>query len=337
MRKLKAVMFLLLAVAGLAPRGVSAQAVIDNGTVRLGINATGELNTCALDGQGVFRCMGLENVATGNDATYPGCTCEGWGVGVVGGAYSGVSASRNTSSGNTGVMLLNSFTFTASTAKSIVTIQDGFGNNVLRVTHDYHPSINSALYAVDVTITNLTGVTVGGGTDGLRYRRVMDWDIEPTPFQEYVMIDGGASSANVLFTSNDGFASADPLSGPSNIGQTGDFAWSGAYDHGALFDFGFAPLAAGSTFGFSTFYGTAPNISSMLAALGSVGTEVYSMAHCNPGSAGCTFAGDPNTFAFGFRGVGGDPVASPEPVTMTLLGTGLVGVAVARRRRRVQK
>jgi hypothetical protein len=49
----------------------------------------------------------------------------------------------------------------------------------------------------------------------LRYRRVMDWDIEPTAFQEYVPIKKG-NSPNVIFTSDDGSATADLV---LNFGQ----------------------------------------------------------------------------------------------------------------------
>lgn len=328
MRKLGSAL-LVLAATSLAPEMVSAQAVITNGVVRLGINATGELN---------YAGVGVASVATGNDATFPGCTCEGWGVGLVGGTFNGVQGSFNTAAGNTGSTSLVSFGSTASTATSVVDIYSG-STAVMRVTHAYSPSATAALYQVNVTIANLTGDVLGSGATGLRYRRVMDWDIEPTPFQEFVMIDGGAAAANVLFTSNDGFASANPLSGSTNLGFTGDFAFQGPSDHGALFDFGFASLAAGESFSFRTFYGVAPTIASMGAALVAEDVEVYSMAYCNPAAtATCTHSGLPNTFAFGFEGVGGividPPGVVPEPMTMTLLGTGLVGVAVARRRRK---
>ena len=55
----------------------------------------------------------------------------------------------------------------------------------MRVTHDYHPSAaNANLYEVSVTIENTGSVAF---TD-LRYRRVMDWDVEPTAFDEWVTI-----------------------------------------------------------------------------------------------------------------------------------------------------
>src|SRR5690349_9804836 len=47
MRLSKVALLLLLAVAGLMPKQVSAQAIISNGVVRLGVNPEGHLNTCA--------------------------------------------------------------------------------------------------------------------------------------------------------------------------------------------------------------------------------------------------------------------------------------------------
>jgi hypothetical protein len=63
---------------------------------------------------------------------------------------------------------------------------------------------------VTVSIKNVSGGPVGD----LRYRRVMDWDVEPTPFDEFVTIDKVTSTA-VRFTSDEGFATADPLTGDS--------------------------------------------------------------------------------------------------------------------------
>ena len=49
----------------------------------------------------------------------------------------------------------------------------------------------------------------------LRYRRAIDWDIEPTAFDEWVTIKG--TSPQLLFTSDDGFASTNPLAPPSYV------------------------------------------------------------------------------------------------------------------------
>ena len=153
----------------------------------------------------------------------------------------------------------------------------------------------------------------------LRYRRVMDWDVEPTAFSEFSTVQKGTAS-EIVFTSNDGFATADALAGPSDIGGlTGNFTDEGPNDHGALFDFNFGSLAAGATKTFTTFYGAAGTESAAAAALSAVGAEAYSFGQ--PSTPDGATAGTPNTFIFAFAGVGGTPVFSPDAVNDTLVTT----------------
>ena len=344
---------LLLAVAivaiGIAvPTGsAQASAIIDNGTVQLGVNDHGQLNVCCgpLSSGGSTTLVGVRYLPTGAEATAEGCPCEGWGAGV---ATLGISGYVNEASDPApGVNLtLVSFSSTASTAMSVVTISgltDIGVVPVLKVTHDYHPSVSVNLYQVDVTIENISGADLGLGATDLRYRRVMDWDIEPTFFDEFVTI-GGLPAANVIATSDNGFATGNPLGGGhADISGTGcaplnsNFTDCGPADHGALFDFGFPALLAGESRTFKIYYGGADNEVDALTALAAVGAEVYSLGKCNPGSdPTCTVpGGDPNTFIFAFGDVGGVVVPNPvpEPSTMLLLGSGLAGLVAWRRKK----
>ncbi|MCK0114331.1 cell wall-binding repeat-containing protein [Ornithinimicrobium sp. F0845] len=288
----------------IAPQDGEEWVTITNGTVMLGVWASGELNVPAnlaqppgaVDGT---TDVGLRYVPTGYEATADGCVCEGWGVADF---TTGLSASANRDWGPpTSNITVESFTTSPSSASSIVLVKDDAGLDALRVTHDYHPSATPNLYAVDVTVENLTDEPVDP-----RYRRVMDWDIQPTAFSEYSTIQGTEAATDVLFASNDGFAQADPLSGPSDLGSTGDFVDVGPDDHGALFDFGFDEVAPGETLSFTTYYGAAGTEAAADAALAVVGAEVYSYGQ--PDTETGPTNGDPNTFIFAFSGVGGAPV-----------------------------
>ncbi len=80
---------LLLALALALAAAPSAGAVISNGTIQLGVNATGELNydcAAAMDTgcpdaslAGEVQ-VGLRYVPLNADGTGPGCDCEGWGM-----------------------------------------------------------------------------------------------------------------------------------------------------------------------------------------------------------------------------------------------------------------
>ena len=108
----------------------------------------------------------------------------------------------------------------------------------------------------------------------------------------------------------------------------------GRADHGALFDFSFGSLAAGASRTFNIFYGAATSEALALAALGTVGAEVYSLGFPGLVVPGLPGFGAPYVYIFGFDGVGGTDVPPvPEPGTMLLLGSGLTGLVLRRRRK----
>lgn len=273
------------------------QAVIQSGDVKLGVRADGALNVddpSALE----FGGTGLTFVPNGSDALTPGCWCEAWGVAdQVSSRFGSTGAASGTQN-----IVVDSFTSTASTATSVVRVADATGD-LFRVTHAFSPSSSGSLYRVDVTIEN---ISVAATT--VLYRRAMDWDVYPDRFNELTTVNAG-TSPKVVFTSDDGFAGGNPLSGQTTILFSGNAVDSGPADHGALFDFNFGSVAPGESVTFTIFYGAAANQSAAMSALGAVGAEAYSLGKPNPAFDGAgPEDGAPNTYIFAFAGVGGTPI-----------------------------
>ena len=337
-------------------------AIISNGTVQLGVRSYADLNSdggTPANGSGT-TIVGLRSVATNSDSTSPGCTCEGWGVGLV---STGQYGSANSAVEGVQNLQLVNFTSTATTAVSTVNVLNAAGAAILQVTHDYHPLATTPyLYEVTVSITNLTGAALAAGD--LVYRRVMDWDI-PSPGLESDTIAGVpaalgvANGNNIRQTDNNGFNAGNPFSftsyGLHNVNfansQSGNLQGSISSDQGALFDFEFEALANGATRTFATYYGVAPDKATADLARSLVDGDasdveigLYSYGTCTGGLSGFRCdpsTGAPNTFIFGFGAVSGvlvppteepPPTSVPEPTTLAMLGMGLLLTATARRK-----
>lgn len=315
-----------LMIAGAA----NAQAIIDNGTIQLGVDELGQLNIPGGTPSPIdFETLvGLRHLPTGNEATSHGCLCEGWGVGI---GDTGVSGSANNDSGVDNLTAV-SFASTASTATSTVALTSG----ELEVTHAFAPSADTDdLYEVKVSITNTSGADI---TD-LRYTRTFDWDVEPDTFDEVVTISGTGTTTSLLSVVNNGFVVSDPFAGRSTLaGYTADTDVEdfGPSDHGANFDFGFGALDDGETFEFSIFYGASGTEIGAEDALGEVSAELFSLGQPSGDPDGTGFSGsNPTaTFIFGFAAVGGeviipDPTPDgviPLPASALLLAGGLGGL-----------
>ncbi len=282
------------------PRGKPDEgSVITNGTVSLGVNQHAQL----IVGDPFVDPAGFVGVllnATGNDGLRAGCECEGWGAGVADTAQQG--GANDNFGGPTPNLRLEKFQATKKDAESITVIEP----NALEVTHFYRPSAKTPfLYEIDVTLRNVSKVDYRD----VRYTRVMDWDVEPTPFADIITLIGNPARPSPLRYSDDnGFVRGLPFETrvpitPTTANQ--DFTDLGPYDHGAVLDFAFtgpqlgpdSALKPGESKKITIFYGAAPTEAQAVEAVNAVGAEVFSFGQTATGGQ----TGAPNTFIFGYE------------------------------------
>lgn len=283
--------------------------VVGDDKLQLGINPEGNLG--APGGQsstsdGTTKVV-LRFVPTGNEAVTPCGAQESWGVADAGsGTFGYANGNDFYFPAKTNVNVTN-FTADNSTARSAVNVSaNGTSPSpTFRVIHDYQPSTSSNLYEALVTVEN-TGINPASD---LRYRRVVDWDVEPTEFSEYVTISEGSLS-ELVFSSNDGFSDPNPLGQRTDSGATGSFTDSGPSDQGATFDFKLGSLGAGQKKTFKLFYGAAATEGAAISAVQKVGADVYSLAQ--PDTQNGATQGAPNTFVLAFLLTPKPPNASDD-------------------------
>jgi hypothetical protein len=302
----------LLALGGVMALAQNAEAqssqIITTPQVSVGVFQFGNLiacvpgasPTCSADSQQV----GLQFVPTGFDSISAGCDCEGWGV-----SYDGTTSVWANKANSVATLLntgcpsrsLLSFTSSPTMADSHVAAC----NLEVRHTFNTMPTTNY-MVKVDVVLDNVGGTTL----NNLEYRRIMDWEVGPTAYSEYITVDGITPPplAVVQFT-DDGHGTNNPLAAIGTLTISGPpyFIDRGPLNNGATFDFNFGTLPPGTAKTFTIFYGAAPTEAIALSEISSVNCEIWSMGQ--PNTAPTT--GTPNTFFFCFQGLGG-PVADFE-------------------------
>jgi hypothetical protein len=322
--RLAAVVFLCAAAPAILSAGFINGAVITTGLSSLGVNPHGQLNYLPqFDGGGPVPLPGPPpdtgfygvHYSGVGDAISPGCQCEGWG------AYAdGNAAWASLDNGGIGNLGAAAFTFTSNAFSNSVFAT----NSNLRIDHNFAPSIAADIFQVEVKLVNTSATDT---INDLRYIRVMDWDVPPTEFNEFVTHSGVAANlvgagGNVLTAHNNGFNHSGGFTGgigngplhPATVNV--DFVDFGPSDHGSFFEFAFGALAPSASRTFYIYYGAAADEPTALARLASLGVNVYSLGQSNsawidPDWGPAT--GKPATFVFAFGGVGGvAPGETPE-------------------------
>lgn len=125
---------------------------------------------------------------------------------------------------------------------------------------------------------------------------MIDWDVEPTAFDDIITLSQTSIPPWLKPWSDDGFQSAYPLRPLTRLHNYGPFVNLGPDDIGAAFDIDLGTIPAHGNKTFYLVYGAAEDEAHAHTAIVAAQSEVWSIAKPNlPGD------GAPNTFFFGVR------------------------------------
>ena len=264
------------------------------------------------------------------DATTPGCLCEGWGAGFVDRVGRQSHGRANESKGGVQNIEVKSFVSDETSITSTVWIKDSVGQPVLEVTHRFGPAakVPGALFQALVTMTNISGDSL----QDVRYNRTMDWDVPPTEFNEYVTIKGAAASAaspntpKILYSGDNGFMTPDPFSSSGSYGsyRNQDVDRGGPTDHGFTATFKLGELLCGEAHTFMIYYGAAADRPTMEAAFVTEDVPLYSIGEsANRNRSGRRVDPSDVSYGFGFKGLSGSAIAPSLPTKTAILPGGI--------------
>jgi len=264
------------------------------------------------------------------DATTPGCLCEGWGAGFVDRVGRQSHGRANESKGGVQNIEVKSFVSDETSITSTVWIKDSVGQPVLEVTHRFGPAakVPGALFQALVTMTNISGDSL----QDVRYNRTMDWDVPPTEFNEYVTIKGAAASAaspntpKILYSGDNGFMTPDPFSSSGSYGsyRNEDVDRGGPTDHGFTATFSLGELLCGEAHTFMIYYGAAADRPTMEAAFVTEDVPLYSIGEsADRDRYGRRVSPSDVSYGFGFRGLSGSAIAPSLPTKTAILPGGI--------------
>ncbi len=300
---------LAIVMSGLAVEATNAGVITGpGGAVSVGIGTGGNLFD-----PGPF--IGFRRNSNGLDPISPGTPHEGWGarVGGIGGRVQPHFLGNQN-------FVSNGSSFLPASATTSGFINNGSGN-ALRVDHAFS-FVASNVMAIDVKMTNLSGAT-----NTMNYRRLGDWDINPTPFSE--IITANAAAGDFKQSTFQGFQSGNPNDAWGSLIPPAGGSF-GPADFGAGIEIEFLNVANGASRDFAIYY--AISLDGQSEAQLRAQLQALGLLYIISGRSTNT-AGQVNSFALGY----GFARVIPEPASLTVFGAVAVGgvVTLLRRRRTV--
>jgi hypothetical protein len=300
-------MFSSIATIGLLAAAVKGQAIIGDGKVLLGVGAEGHLNIPyygtilglpTTDPAGV-NTIGLRSPDGRYTAVEQGCLCEGWGAGIRRGDLGTEFEDECGSQADTKMNIaLDRFSVHDANKEATSEVYCGVQKK-LKVRHQFRTAKDrrgcDGAYEVKVTIQNRACDSV----KDVIYRRVMDWDIDPSKFNELVTIQGTSKSDVLELSTNNGFCDMNPSSSCESTGSSidapsnnSDFVDLGPEDHGATFQINLGELKKDEAVIFRFFYGYFRSESEAKKCIKAGKMDLYSFGQDKD---------EQNTFLFGVR------------------------------------